>query len=303
MKKVLFTTTFKVMGGPAEIQLYAESEPQAQAVFEAITAELQRIEAKYSRYKGDSILSQINAAAGQKPTEVDEETAALIDYAATCFKESGGLFDITSGVLRRAWNFLEKRVPSDQELATILPLIGWSKVKWNKPSILLPEGMEIDLGGIGKEYAVDKAAAICKELGVTYALINLAGDVRAIGPQADGSPWRVGITHPRKEDSVIKVVDLFSGALATSGDYERYFEVDGKRYCHILSPKSGMPANSFQSVSVLTDSCLVAGTISTITMLKGEAAGLDYLESLGVNYIVVGTNGNMHFTNANNASR
>jgi len=292
----LFTTTFKIMGGPAEIQLYAESEIQAQAAFEAITTELQRIEAKYSRYKEDSILSRINAAAGQNPTEVDEETAALIDYAATCFKESSGLFDITSGVLRRVWNFSKARVPSAEEIAAILPSIGWPKVKWKKPEILLLEGMEIDLGGIGKEFAVDKAATLCQGLGITSALINLAGDVRAVGPQADGSPWRVGIIHPRKEDSLIKVVDLFSGALATSGDYERYFEVDGKRYCHILNPRTGMPACGFQSVSVLTDSCLVAGAISTVTMLKGETTGLDYLDGLGVDYIVVGSKGNLRFT-------
>ncbi|MGZ5040307.1 MAG: FAD:protein FMN transferase, partial [Usitatibacter sp.] len=145
----------------------------------------------------------------------------------------------------------------------------------------------LDFGGFGKEYAVDRAALALNAMGVTSALVNLAGDLTILGSQPDGSPWRVGIRHPRREDALLASLPVRSGAIATSGDYERFIEVEGVRHCHILDPRTGRSVRSFQSVTVHASSCLIAGSASTIAMLKGEEAGLAWLELLGLSYLCV----------------
>ena len=213
---------------------------------------------------------------------------------------SGGLFDVTSGVLRRVWDFRRKppRLPEPAALAEIIALVDWSSVEWSPKAIRLPRaGMEIDFGGIGKEYAADRAATICLEAGMRYGLVDLAGDVRALGPQESGAPWRVGITHPRHEGRVIAYVELAGGAIATSGDYERFFEIDGKRYCHILDPRSGMPVTAWQSVSVVAPLCVVAGSCSTIGMLLGKKS-LAFLRRQQVEFIAISADGSIHGTAA-----
>jgi thiamine biosynthesis lipoprotein len=190
--------------------------------------------------------------------------------------------------LRRAWDFKSKKVPTQAELEFVLPLVGWDKVQWGGGKVQLTrEGMELDLGGIGKEYAVDRACGMLLSAGVTSALVNLGGDVRVIGAQADGGSWRVGIAHPREQGATIATVELRGGAVATSGDYERFFEVDGKRYSHILNPRTGFPVQGFQSVSVVADSCLIAGTASTVAMLLGKKGGKGFLKRLGLRSVVV----------------
>ena len=166
-----------------EIQLFSDSGKAAQAACAETVAEVQRIETLWSRYRPDSIVTRINESAGRAPVAVDEETAGLLDYAATAWRESDGLFDITSGVFRRAWNFSSRRLPAKEAVSACLPLVGWDKVVWRRPEIFLPwPGMEIDFGGLGKEYAVDRAAGILAQRGGT-ALINLGGDIVASSPR------------------------------------------------------------------------------------------------------------------------
>lgn len=283
-----FGFSFFALGTQNELQVYAESSTHAEKMASCAINEIKRIESKFSRYQPDSMLSGINAGAGKTPIRVDEETASLLDYADTCFKESTGLFDITSGVLRKAWRFSDGYLPSDTEIKNLLPFIGWGNVEWSRPYIRLPrEGMEIDFGGIGKEYATDSAAGLLLKDGVKHGLINLGGDVRVIGPRPDGSPWKVGVCHPREKASVIGEIDLTQGSLATSGDYERYMLVDGKRYSHILNPQTGYPVSGFQSVSVTQDSCLVCGSASTIAMLLEEEKGKKFLQNLGLPYLYI----------------
>jgi len=148
-------------------------------------------------------------------------------------------------------------------------------------------GMELDFGGFGKEYAVDRAARILAESGARSALVNLAGDLAVIGAQPDGSPWRVGVRHPRKAGMALASIPVSSGAVATSGDYERFVEVDGVRHCHILDPRTGLSARGFQSVTVHAPSCLVAGSATTVAMLKGREEGLEWLGALGLPYLAV----------------
>ena len=238
----LFRTVFRAMASEHEILLWSDDEARATRAARAAVADVLRIEAKYSRYRDDSVTSRINRAAGGEAVAIDAETAALLSYADRCHRLSAGLFDLTSGVLRRAWDFrrVPPRLPDAATLAESMALIGWHRVEWDERSVRLPaEGMEIDFGGIGKEYAADRAAAVCIDHGVTHGLVNLGGDVRATGPQPDGEPWRVGIRHPRRVGAAIATVLLGSGAVATSGDYERSIEIDGQRYCHILDPRTG----------------------------------------------------------------
>ncbi|MFI5214957.1 MAG: FAD:protein FMN transferase [Candidatus Limnocylindria bacterium] len=275
---------FKAMGSPCELHLHAESQAGFERVAEAACAELARLERKYSRYLDDSLASRINASAGDpNGIELDEETASLLDYAGLAWEQSGGLFDITSGVLRRAWDFRSGRLPAPGEIDALRPLVGWEKIRWRRPHLVLPHaGMQLDFGGYVKEYAADRVAALCRELGLRHGLVDLGGDIAAIGPHPDGSPWRVGIRHPRAPDGAIASVALSAGGIATSGDYERCLVVDGKRYAHILNPKTGWPVSGLASVTVAASHCLIAGTASTIAMLKGACGGPAWLDRLGL---------------------
>jgi FAD:protein FMN transferase len=284
------------MAGEHDIQLAGADEHAARRAAEDAIADVLRIEAKYSRYRDDSVTSRVNAAAGRAAVDVDDETHALLNYADQCHAQSDGLFDITSGVLRRAWNFRREppQVPSTAELAQLLPLIAWRDVEWSERSVRLPRaGMEIDFGGIGKEYAADRVATILLGHGMRHGFVNLGGDVRAIGPQVDGTPWRAGIRHPRLQDAAVAAFDLAEGALATSGDYERYFDIDGKRYCHILNPRTGMPVTHWQSISVAAPLCVVAGSCATIAMLRGAGAAA-FLDAQGVSWLGVAADGTIH---------
>ncbi len=279
------------MASENELQLYVNDRPEAARVAELASEEVRRIERKFSRYRDDSLLTQINQAAGRHAVPIDTETAALLAYADACFKKSNGLFDLTSGVLRRCWNFKAARLPDPQHLRVTLALVGWDKVQWSTTEIYLPTlGMQLDFGGIGKEYAADRAAALCLNEGINSGLVNLAGDIRILGPHPDGSPWRIGIKHPRQPGAIIASIDLRSGALATSGDYERYFEIAGRRYSHILNAKTGYPVSELQAVSVTVPLCSVAGSLSTIAMLKGRK-GPRFLRSENVGFIAVDQDG------------
>jgi thiamine biosynthesis lipoprotein len=280
------------MAAENEVQVYAADEADADAAARAAIAEVKRIEAKYSRYLDDSVVSRINAAAGGSPVRVDEETAGLLMFADACFRQSGRLFDATSGVLRRAWNFKEPRVPAQAQLDALLPLVGWDEVEISNAHVRLPRaGMQLDFGGFGKEYAVDRAARVLRDLGIASAMVNLAGDLAILGPQPGGAPWRVGIKHPRRDGKLLATLPVDSGALATSGDYERFIEVDGMRHCHILDPRTGRSARGLQAVTVHGPSCLVAGSATTIAMLMGREAGLAWLDELGLRHLAVAEDG------------
>ena len=285
---------FKAMGSPCELHLHADSQARFEAVAEAALAEVGRLERKYSRYRDDSLASRINACAGDPDgIDLDEETASLLDYAALAWAQSGGLFDISSGVLRRAWDFRSGRLPAREEIEALRPLVGWDKVRWHRPRLVLPlPGMQLDFGGYVKEYAADRVAALCRELGLRHGLVDLGGDLAVVGPHPDGSPWRVGIRHPRAPEGAIASLALSAGGIATSGDYERCLIADGKRYSHLLNPKTGRPVSGLASVTVAASHCLIAGTASTVAMLKGRR-GAAWLDRLGLPSLRVDAHGNL----------
>ncbi|HEY8159988.1 MAG TPA: FAD:protein FMN transferase [Methylobacter sp.] len=288
----LSSISFTAMGTECYLHLYTSSLSDAEAIAYSAIQEVLRIEAYYSRYHTDSFLSQINNTAQRGDViEVDEETAGLLDYAHACYKKSDGLFDITAGILRKAWDFSVVHLPEQAVIDQLLPYIGLDKVQWQSPYLCFPvSGMELDFGGIGKEYAADRAAAVCVSLGVEHGLVDLGGDIFVIGPHPNQEPWQIGICHPRNPDIPIATVEINRGALATSGDYERFIEIAGRRYCHLLDPKSGWPVHGLSSVSVLADQCLVAGSIASIAILKG-LAGIGWLNELGVRHIWVDNEG------------
>jgi len=288
----LYRHEFKAMGSPCEVQLYAGSPAEAKRVAGMAIADVHRLEARYSRYRDDSFLSAINrVAASGGCIPVDEETSGLLNYAATCFRESDGLFDITSGILRRAWRFDRGELPDQAQIRDLLDRVGWHKVRWSPPTLEFPlAGMEIDFGGVVKEYAVDRAGALCWNNGIRHGCVNLGGDIKLIGPHPDGSPWRIGIRHPRAPGGVIQTLSLRDGALACSGDYERCIVLDDVRYGHVLNPKTGWPVRHLASVSVVGNLCVVAGSASTIAMLK-EDNGPAWLHGLGLPHFWVDVHG------------
>lgn len=286
-----FSFPFDAMASRCEIVIAAADKTQALALAQDAIDEVKRIEHKYSRYRPDSVVSRINAAAGDAWIECDAETASLFDYADALFRYSDGLFDITSGVLRRAWNFNVAQVPSAETLAPLLALIGWQRVERKDAQLRLPlAGMQIDFGGFGKEYAADRAASVLAAKGVRHGYVNLAGDLRVIGPQPDGRPWLIGIQDPRQQGRIVATIPVASGALATSGDYERFFELDGQRHCHVLDPRTGKSVTHWRSVSVLAPLAVAAGSCTTIAMLK-QAAGSGFLDDSGMAYLAIDAQG------------
>lgn len=292
MPLTLHRFPFKAMGSPCEIQLFATSVDAARRSAEHAIVDIARLEARYSRYRDDSLLSDINRVAARGGSiDVDEETASLLNYAATCYAESDGLFDITSGVLRQAWRFDQGQLPDPAQIEALRARVGWHRLRWQAPRLCFPEpGLELDFGGVVKEYAVDRAATLCIELGLRHGVVNLGGDIKIIGPRADGQPWRIGIKHPRSDKAILDTVELHHGALASSGDYERCIVLDGVRYGHILNPRSGWPVRHLAAVSVVADFCVVAGSAATIAMLK-EAQGPAWLAELGLRHLWVDVNG------------
>lgn len=283
---------FTAMGSPCAIQIAGVEPPKAQQVIQAMKRRLTELEARYTRYREDSLTSKINRMAGA-PTgvEVDDETAALLDYAQTAWEQSEGLFDLTSGVLRRAWNFRSGVLPDQSTINELLMLVGWDMVQWEWPEVRLPfVGMEIDFGGVVKEYAVDQLAHLAQQHGVTSGWVDLGGDVAIIGPQPDGSGWRIGLRSPEEPDVALQVLNMREGAVASSGDYERCMVVNGQRYGHVLNPLTGWPVRGVRAVSVLSPHCLIAGTASTVAMLKGQGA-ITWLDSLGLPWSLVKDDG------------
>ena len=280
---------FQAMGGPCELhlELPVAMLDRAAHLCEQAVAETRRIEAKYSRYRPDSWLSQVNAAAGSAWVPCDAETLGLMDYAAQLFESSDGLFDITSGVLRRVWNFKTGHYPSDEELARVLPLVGFHNVQRKGALLRLAQkGMELDFGGIGKEYAVDRVAALLRQAGVHSGMVNFAGDVQVLGPKPDGQAWLMAIQNPRAPAQRSAYMPVMQGAMTTSGDYERAFVHEGARHCHILNPKTGRSVRHWQSVTVQAPLASAAGAACTIAMLQEERA-LDFLNAMGCPFLAI----------------
>ncbi|MBT8078542.1 MAG: FAD:protein FMN transferase [Gammaproteobacteria bacterium] len=287
-KSHYWLASFTAMGSPCELLTEESDESLAQKLLHSVSYEAWRIEDKFSRYLRGNIVDRINRSHGVALT-VDDETANLLDFAQTLHELSEGRFDITSGVLREAWTFDgSDNVPSRRQVKALVDRIGWDKVCWHRPRLLLRAGMQIDFGGIGKEYAVDRAATIAADISPASSLVNFGGDLVVTRPPSENGGWRIGIETPGIDARQAgRLIRLQRGALATSGDENRYLLKDGVRYGHILDPRTGWPVPSVpRSVTVAADSCTQAGMLTTLAMLKGADAE-EFLAEQGVQHWVL----------------
>ena len=276
---------FNAMACPCEVLISTTDKNIAEKALSIASTEAWRIEQKLSRYRDDNIIFKINHAKGTT-IEVDDETANMLDFADQCYQLSDHKFDITSGALRKLWTFdVSDRIPEQSQIDQIMQHIGWDKVSWQKPLITLQAGMEIDFGGIGKEYAVDQSAQLIHKATHEPVLVNYGGDIFATAPRKPDTAWVIGVDDPKHTgENAIGKIQLFQGGLATSGDARRFLLKDGIRYSHILDPESGWPiANAPRAVTVVANSCLEAGMLATFAILHGDKAK-EFLEQQKVQY-------------------
>jgi thiamine biosynthesis lipoprotein len=283
----LVAVCFTAMASACELLVRASQLKVARELGGCVAEEAWRIEQKFSRYRSDSVTAWIHAHRGAQ-IELDDETASLMTFAQRCYTISDGMFDVTSGILGRAWTFDgSDRLPQSAAIEALLPFVGFNKLKWRSPCLELPIGMELDFGGIGKEYAVDRAYDLLVASNCAGPfLVNFGGDLRANGPPPRGR-WQVGIEKPDCERDAKMILELERGALATSGDSRRFVLRDGVRYGHVLNPKTGWPVmRAPRSVTVAASSCTEAGLLSTLAMLQGPRAR-QFLNEQGVKYWVL----------------
>ena len=285
------------MASPCQLLMDVDDEASARKLVDIARAEALRIENKFSRYRDDNITWKINHSDGE-PVAVDEETAALLDYAGQCYEMSDGMFDVTSGVLREVWRFDgSDNIPTKKAVNAMRARIGWKKINWHWPFVIVPTGMEIDFGGIAKEYAVDRSAQLIGEQSPASVLINFGGDLYSTGARRNGHGWMVGVEDPgnisdnlgtnaNKRQHSADEFELVHGGIATSGDTRRYLLKDGVRYGHILNPKTGWPVrDAAHSITVAAGTCTEAGILAMLAMLQGRQAEA-FLEEQGVQFWV-----------------
>ncbi len=263
---------------------YATDEAVAGERFEAAAvAWVESFEAKYSRYRPDSLVSRINAAAGRHWVEVDEEADRLLDICAAIHRLSAGLLDATALPLMRLWDYKAPvpRLPSASEIEAARGLVGWAKVQRTPGGIFLPvPGMAIDLGGWGKEYAVDMVAELARRFGMASALIDFGHDLRAVGAAPGKPAWHIGLEDPfAPGESCWGSLALLDRGVASSGDYRRSFTLNGVRYGHILDPRTGRPvAHGARQVTVIAPSCVQAGVLSTTAFILPPPEGIKFIQ-------------------------
>lgn len=283
-----FVGRFTAMASPCEVLVDSDDRDLAGELLRIAEDEARRIDRKFSRYRTDNLLHEINHSGG-RPVRLDEETALLIGYAATCHEISGGMFDVTSGALRRVWRFDGgEQVPAPEAVREVLRHVGWHRVAWHTPVLTLPEGMEIDLGGLGKEYAVDRAARLIAARTAAAFLVNFGGDLFASGPRRGERPWVVALDDPERTGEAVRGgFEIVRGGLATSGDARRFVTWQGRRLGHILDPTTGWPVEGApHSVTVVAPTCLEAGSLSTFACLKGPGAR-GFLQEQGVEFRIL----------------
>jgi thiamine biosynthesis lipoprotein len=286
------------MGSALQLTAWTADEPGALVAFEAVFAEFDRLESLLSIWRDGSDVQRINAAAGERPVPVSAETIEVIEAARQVSEWTGGKFDVTFGALSDIWRFdhdQDNRVPTPEEIRARLPLVDYRALEVDRArgtAFLTRAGMRVHLGGIGKGYAVDRAAAILRERGVTNFMIQSGGDLY-VGGHRDGRPWRLGINDPRGPGGQsFATMELSDSTFSTSGDYERFFIKDGTRYHHLLDPDTGEPARETRSVTIIAKSALLADGLSTGVFLMGPGPGLKLVEQLPDVDAVIVTAGN-----------
>lgn len=276
--------TFPALGTTCEVQYHAAGgEAQAVGFERAAVAWVEAFEAKYSRFRPESLLSRINAVAGSTWIEIDAEMEQLLKLCDTLHFMTQGVLDPTSLPLIRLWNWKIEtpRVPTAPEIAAALRLVGWKKVQRAPGKVFLPEpGMALDFGGFGKEYAVDVVAQLALDHGIAQVLVDFGHDLRAIGAPPGRPAWHIGLEDPAQPGHSSLSVGLTGKGIASSGDYLRGFTVNGRRFGHIIDPRTGSPvANGCTQATVIAGTCLQAGVLSTTAFVLGVPKGLEFIQA------------------------
>lgn len=273
--------TFQAMNTVCRVHFRTTNARLARDVQNEVLDWVAWFEARYSRFIPDSLIGQINSAAGKHWVDVDPETDALFNLCQEMIFFTRGVFDPTSLPLIRLWNWKANPpvVPDEPAIRAAQELVGWRKIQRRPCAIFLPrEGMCLDLGGIGKEYAVDRALTLVRERGISSVLVDFGADVRVQGEPPEKGAWHIGLEDPKNPGHVWIGVAVTNHAVATSGDYLRHFLQGGRRYGHILDPRSGYPVhNGILSVSVIAPHCTVAGILSTSVFVLGPKEGTDLI--------------------------
>ncbi len=272
--------TWTVMGTILEATVYrpATATALASADLEAAHGAVLKIDQLMSLYRSDSELVALNTQAGRGPIEVSAATFQVLQASQHYTRLSGGALDVTVQPLVQLWGFytMERNsIPSMEEIQAVLPRVGADRLELDRSAgtAALATGSRLDLGSIAKGYAIDQAIAELRARGVPAALIDLGGNIGVLGQPPSGRPWSVGIKHPR-EDSLIGLLRFKEGAIATSGDYDRYFEVEGQRVSHLLDPRTGFPAEDLYSVTVIAPNATAADALSTAAFVLGPERGM-----------------------------
>jgi FAD:protein FMN transferase len=277
--------TFQALGTRCEVQYAAlGGDGQATAFERAVVGWVEAFEARYSRFRADSLLSRINRAAGRGWVEVDAEMEGMFKLCDTVVFMTQGILDPTTLPLIRLWDWKAQPpvVPGAEAIAAARRLVGWAKVQRRPGGVFLPEaGMALDFGGFGKEYAVDVVADIARDHGVADALIDFGRDLRALGTPPGRPAWHIGLEDPQRPGTPWASVALKGGrGIASSGDYVRSFVIEGRRYGHIIDPRTGWPvAHGCTQATVIAGTCLQAGVLSTAAFVLGVPQGVDWIKS------------------------
>lgn len=288
------------MGSPFHITAVAEDAGQARAAIEAAFAEIDRIEERISSWRESSETSALNRRSGQGPQAVSDELFGLIDRSLKVSKLTGGAFDISFAGAGELWDFKADPavLPAAEDLRSRLDVVGYQGVLLDRAARtveLTKPGMKVGFGGIGKGYAANRAVQVLKEHGARSGLVNAGGDLVAFGRQEDGEPWSIGLADPLHPGTLFARLDLTDRAVVTSGDYERFIEIDGVRYAHILDPRSGYPVRGIRSVTVVCPDGELADALATSVFVLGVDEGLRLVERLrGVEALVVDDEGRLH---------
>ncbi len=273
-----------IVGSSCEIKFYCRNETTAQHISQEIDSELVRIDSLLNRFSEKSLVSALNQSSR---VAAPKDIIDLFSLSDSLSKLTEGLFDISVAPLLELWGFYDRefRIPDSTEIETTRELVDFSKIEITNDSIIIPEGMMIDLGGIAQGYAADRVKEVLNKYGVKSAIINIGGEILAIGQSHKGRPWRVGIKNPRGK-GIIETVELKNYALSTSGDYEKFFMIDNRRYPHIINPKTGFPALDFASITIFDENAACADAIATAIAVMGPHRGTEFLDSLGIHGII-----------------
>ncbi len=283
--------TEAIMGTDITITVVARSAGEGEAAIDAGMAELRRLDAMMSLYKDGSEIARVNLAAGKRPVKVSPEMIEVVEDAAEVSKLSGGVFDITVGPLVVLWQMRlkEGKVPTDEEIARIRPLVNYRNIVIDKKAstiFLRKPGMIMDFGGM-KGYLADRVKDLLRKRGINDAIIAVAGDIWVLGHREDGKPWRIGVQHPREPDKILAVLDLSDRYVSTSGDYERFVIREKKRYHHIIDPRTGRPSTGVISATLIGDRGALIDPLAKAPFILGPEEGMKIVKKVGAEAIIV----------------